>query len=129
MTLQMLHPYMDRTLAYITDCRHFCFRIQSENEKALYDTEGSDTDFHRFDNKAAMFAKEYMSSPDSATKPNEEDRARYGPIVLLRRGPVEGTPPREPFRDMTRPTRSKDGQLNPLPRDFVGKHRVRFSSS
>lgn len=134
-----LLPFRDERMTYITDFRHFRFTNQNQQQQEEWTTglgprtgvvgEGLDEveevtrvrQFAVHNDKATMRSKEYMSSHDTEYQPGVDDLRAFGPNVVLRHGPVGGTPTLEPYRDLTIPVKDKDGKDKPVPRDHVGK--------
>jgi len=103
-----LTPFRDSNLAGITNFRHFHFRKLNEDDS-----------FPEYLGKAVLFAKEYMTSPDSKYRPNAKDMDAHGPCVIFRNAVVTGSPDWEPFRDISQSSK-RDGAPS-LPRAFIGK--------
>ena len=61
------------------------------------------------DDKCVMLSMKFMTTPESESAPNKEERRDNGPNVLLRNGQVEGSPGYESFRDMSDPENHLDG--------------------
>ena len=111
-----LAPFRDERVSGITRFRSFTFRMQTPDEIAVRDDRWA-----RFDGRAVMLAKEYMSDPETKCKPSQADRDRYGPLVMLRKGEVHGEPQVEEYRDLARPTRTRDGGVKEVPTAFRDK--------
>ena len=94
-----LSGFIDPDLQYITCFRHFRIRKCTANELLLFQTKDH---LCALVNKAALFAKEYMSHPDDKYDPSPEQLESNGPIVVLLLGDVVGEPDLEQFKGLAR---------------------------
>ena len=109
----------EQTVSNITAFRSFVIRQQTPVELQLPNELYQRPD--NFELAAVMTVKEYMTSPESESKPDEVKWREKGPVIMLKKHPF-GEPELEAFKDLALEPKERKGiEVKPRPKAWEGK--------
>ena len=111
----------EETVSGIKSFRSFTIRHQTSAElrlpDACYIKRGN------FELAAICTVKEYMSSNESKIKPGEKQWREKGPLMMLKKHPLNASPALEKFKDLAKQSKPRKGEMTkPLPAAWIGKN-------
>ena len=113
-----LLPCKDQNATNITQFRHFLFRKQTTEDKYIWYEEGYQPVHHEFDAKWCVISiclTRIVGCTNLLIQRINNNTARMPCCDLENRTALE------PFRDLTVPSRGKDGETKSLPQDHIVK--------